>query len=817
MASIARTGGLALLAVLAVAAGFALGAGSLRLARPLVASPPPAVVPALASAGALLAALATASPTGWDGTDLVAKAALGAGMVLAAARITPGTCAVAAALGVACSGGSSEAALAAGGALGLVVAVLAAGGRAGVPALQAVAGGGLAQAALRLEWPAPTGASAVAAALVVTPVLVAGVGRAPAPVRRALGRATSAFVVFSTLASLAAALAALSARTAVDDGVRAARDGLSAVERSDRQGAADGFEAAAAAFGEADGSIGAWWARPAFAVPVVGQHAKALQVLASAGADLATVGARAAREADPSTLRLTNGGFDLDALAEVRSPVEAALASLDRSRDRLDDADSPWLVAPVADRVEELSGRVRSASASTRTAALALRNAPALLGADGPRRYFLAVQTPAESRAGGGFLGNFGELVADDGRISLGRFGRHEDLKLGGAGPARTLSGPPDYVRRFAAAMPARFWNVNLTPDFPTIARVIEELYPQSGGAELDGVISVDPYAFAALLQLVGPLPLPGRDEPLTAENAAQVLLHDQYVQFGEEGELERRDFLGTATRELFTRLTSSTLPAPRAIADALAPVVAGRHLQLASTRPAEQRFFEHIGAAGAVPALRGDFLGVVTQNYNGNKIDWFLKRSYRYEAGYDPASGEVDSRLEIELRNDAPAAGLPRSVIGYGGALVPTQPATQDGENLMLVSVYSPLLLEAMTVDGEAVEPSQENELGRRVYSAMVSVPSRSTRTVRLELSGRIRSGHDYRLDVLRQAMVSPDEAAIAVSFGDGWRVDSTEGLEPAADRTAAASLTLDRNRTFRAVAERSGDGLLDRLRRGR
>ncbi|MGH9178345.1 MAG: DUF4012 domain-containing protein, partial [Acidimicrobiales bacterium] len=634
---------------------------------------------------------------------------------------------------------------------------------------------------------------------------------------RATGRLLAAFAAFAVVASAAALLGALGARTSVDDGVRAARDGLAAVERSDREGAARGFAAAAAAFRKADDSIGAWWARPALVVPVVGHHAKALRALASSGADLSGVGARAAREADPESLRLTDGAIDLDALAEVRRPVEAAMASLDRSRDALHDADSPWLVRPVAERLEELTRRVRSASASTRTAVLALRHLPGLLGADGPRRYFVAVQTPAESRAGGGLLGNFSEVVAENGRISLTRFGRHEDLKLGGDGAGRRLSGPSEYVRRFAATQPARFWNVNLTPDFPTIATMIEELYPQSGGSEIDGVLSVDPYAFAALLELVGPLPVPGRDEPLTAENAARVLLHEQYLQFGERGEPERQDYLGNATRQLFARLTTSTLPPPRAIADALAPVVAGRHLQLASTRAAEQRFFDHIGAAGAVPPVRGDFLGVVTQNYNGNKIDWFLHRSYRYEVDYDPGSGRVSSRLEVTLRNEAPAQGLPPSVISYGGALVPTQPATEDGENLMLVSVYTPLLLDGMTVDATAVEPSEENELGRRVYSTMVSVPSQTARVVRVELAGRARAEGGYRLDVLRQPMVRPDEAAVAVSFGGGWQVESAQGLEPGRPGEASATVTLDRNRTFRAGLERSADTLLDRLRRGR
>ena len=497
------------------------------------------------------------------------------------------------------------------------------------------------------------------------------------------------------------------------------------------------------------------------------------------------------------------------------------MASLVRSEAALKDADSPWLVPPVADRVEELRDRVLSASKSTRTAVTALRLAPGLLGADGPRRYFLAIQTPAEARAGGGLMGNFGELVADQGRIQLGRFGRVQELNLGGVGQGnRTITGPSDYVRRYTPFMPAKYWQtVTMSPDFPSVAQVMEELYPQSGGAEVDGVISVDPYAFAGFLELVGSITLPGRPE-INAENATKLLLHDTYVEFGEAGEADRVDFIGTVARTLFTRLTSTTLPSPRAMADALSPVVAGRHLQLASVRPAEQRFFEDIGADGAVPPVRGDFLGVVSQNYNGNKIDWFLRRSYRYEVDYQPASGRVRSRLEVRLRNEAPASGLPPAVIGFGGFAAPNQPVSENGENIQLVSVYSPLSLERLTVDGKTVETSQENELGRRVYSATVRVPSGATRTVEVELSGEIDpdQGHDYRLDVLRQATVVPDEVSVAVSYGDGWEARRTEGFSTVGRGTAAAqAVTVDRNRVFVARLERRADSFLEHIRQGR
>jgi hypothetical protein len=38
-------------------------------------------------------------------------------------------------------------------------------------------------------------------------------------------------------------------------------------------------------------------------------------------------------------------------------------------------------------------------------------------------------------------------------------------------------------------------------------------------GTEIHGVIAIDPYALAALLEFTGPIDVPGYEEPLAAEN----------------------------------------------------------------------------------------------------------------------------------------------------------------------------------------------------------------------------------------------------------------------------------------------------------
>jgi len=136
---------------------------------------------------------------------------------------------------------------------------------------------------------------------------------------------------------------------------------------------------------------------------------------------------------------------------------------------------------------------MRTAAQATRTAAEAARLAPALLGGQGRRRYLLLVQNNAESRATGGYIGNYGVLGLDDGALRLERFGQPSELPRR-VDARRPLRAPADYVRRYGRLVAANPWAyANMSPDYPTVAAVIADLYLRSDGRPVDGVIAVDP------------------------------------------------------------------------------------------------------------------------------------------------------------------------------------------------------------------------------------------------------------------------------------------------------------------------------------
>jgi hypothetical protein len=807
--------------MLAALAGLVLGGGLLVLRLTPLARGAGAAVGVLAVGAAVGALAADGAATGWAPLDVALRGLLAAAVTLASSRGPAGPTvwlALTALAGAVVAGGDLEVLGAA--AAGVALAPVAAGRPS--PELRALAVALAVQSLLRLDWPRFTGASASTVAVAVLPVLwVAGRALGAGP-RRAARAVLAGAAGFCLLGAAAAAVGAAVVMDDIDRGLTAGSAARRAIGAVDTDGAAAQLRASAEAFADADRDLGAWWARPAYAVPIVAQHTRAVRTMARTGADLVGAAEDALTAVDPSHLEPRNGRVDLRAVERVAGPLAEVHESLIRAAEGLDDVGSPWLLGPVADRHRDLTDEVRRTGRSAALGRAAAELGPGLLGGEGPRRYLLVIQTPAEARGSGGFMGNWGELSAVEGRLTLSRFGRITELNEARQPEAQLrIRGHDAFVAQYGRDVVTTWGVNNFSPDFETVARILAQLYPQSGGSAVDGVIGIDPYGLAALLEVVGPTEVAGWPEPLTADNAAQILLHDAYVRFAPAApgdvrpEEERVDFLSETAEAAFGRLLEGGFGGPAALADALGPAVDGRRLQLVALRTDEHRLFRAMGATGAPPPLRGDSIGVVGQNFNGNKIDWFLRRSLRYDVEWDPGSGRVRGDLRIDLTNDAPSAGLPPAVISWGGGTAANLTRTADGENLMLVSVYSAFPLTRLELDGAPLRAARATEAGRRVYTAYVSLPAGTTRTLTAATSGSLPEGDPYRLDPVWQPTVRPDRVAVRLAVPDGWRLRALEGLRPVGARAAAARWTFTDDRTASAEARR-GPGLLDRLREG-
>ncbi len=370
-----------------------------------------------------------------------------------------------------------------------------------------------------------------------------------------------------------AALALVGARSALAGGAAATERALAAARQGQVEASGAAFDQAEAAFASAAGRLDGPLVSLGLAVPVLGPNLSAARTLSALGVELAATGTTVATVA-PSDLRVAGGKVPVEEIRRLAPELAEAAGVLRDAVTTTDGIPRAFLLPAVRDGVADLDVRLGDAADSAELAASAASVVPAILGADEPRRYFLAIQNNAELRATGGFIGSFGELVAEDGALRLERIGRVAELNQGGP-VVKDLVAPQDYLDRYSRFDVASTWqSVNLSPDLPTVGGVIAGLYPQSGGQPIDGVIAIDPIGLAAILRLTGPVDVAPWPEPITADNVVQITLNQAYIDF--EDNDDRVDFIGDVARSAVEAFSTADLGGPAGIFDALAEPARG-------------------------------------------------------------------------------------------------------------------------------------------------------------------------------------------------------------------------------------------------
>jgi UDP-N-acetylmuramyl pentapeptide phosphotransferase/UDP-N-acetylglucosamine-1-phosphate transferase len=642
------------------------------------------------------------------------------------------------------------------------------------------------------------------AALVVL-VLVVEVERAHLERDRAPGfilpvKLVIGAVVIAVIAAVAPlALVVNDAKSLMENGRAAASRGLSSAREGDAVSASASFHEASLEFTQARDKLDSPFLSGGLAIPLLAPNVRAARTLAQIGTDLANAGESVTLAVDPAALEVVDGRLPLEQIRTITPKLRDGASALARASRRLEAVRAdPYLAPPVRDAVDKVHTQLAQANREAQHAAVAAQLAPAIFGGEGPRTYLLVVQNNAESRATGGFIGSYGLITALDGKLEVGDLLRTatwnsalRDL------PDVTIDAPDDYRTRYTQFDPATtMQNVNLSPDFPSVAQVLMSLAPQAGLTKVDGVLAVDPLGLAALLRLTGPVDVPGWPTAINSENVVQVTLSDAYAEFAETP--ERADFLGDVAQVAVDAATAGSLGRPAQIAKVMGAAAHEGHLILAFARPEEQALAVELGVSGRMEPIRSDAVAVTSSNAAANKIDYYLQRSISYTVKLDPnaraTAAHVAGSLDVTLDNTATAEGLPQIVIG------PYDARFYAGENRALVSIYSPLQVAGTQINGKAVAVSPGTERGRRVYSLYTQIPAQSSSTVDTKLAGKVAL-HDgwYDVDVRHQPTLRPDRVRVSVDVPKGWRIDKAPGMDQPFAGRATATLLLDKSTTFR------------------
>ncbi|GGO23619.1 DUF4012 domain-containing protein [Microbispora bryophytorum] len=467
-------------------------------------------------------------------------------------------------------------------------------------------------------------------------------------------------------------------------------------------------------------------------VPFAGDAATTIRGLSEAAAELTDVLAGVQHVAAP----LMPGGGALAGGDQNRTlqVLDALAPALDRAVVRIAAARSRLARTPartgldVVDRARDTmvreTGRVQGwAGAAANVAALA----PPMLGRDGPRRYFLAFQTNAEARGTGGLVGAYGILTADRGRLGIARLSADNGLA---SGSKPVVDHGPRFLARYGPGATSMLSVSNLSPHFPYAASTWAGLWQRQTGRTVDGAIATDPVGLARVLEIIGPVRLPG-GETVTAGNVVDLTERAAYERYPDPA--DRKKYLMRIAGAVSEALIGAN-PEPARLLPVLSRLVAERRIQIWNRREDEERRLAATPLGGVLPERPGPYAALVVNNSAGTKLDYYLGRSLTYELGPCRPDGKRPATVRFALANDVPRGHLPGYVTDRldspGKAHVP-------GSNLLWVSLYGAVGAEAtgMRVDGRSSGFYTEYERSHPVFSSVLEFAPRQTRTVELDL----------------------------------------------------------------------------------
>jgi hypothetical protein len=426
--------------------------------------------------------------------------------------------------------------------------------------------------------------------------------------------------------------------------------------------------AAEVAFVDAQSEIGALGrvASVARRIPVVRNQMKAVDTFAAAGLSLS----RAAQPLVDAADTLINPADEatpisaaMDALRTTQASLAPAVAAISQASDNVVLLKGTFLLGPLARARDDLVTRLPRIKARAESAGDGLSALMAFAGESGPKRYLFLSQNPDEIRPTGGFIGTYGVLTAENGRLSLERYDAIEEW---------TKSHPNVSVPPTEAGSPFRFHNpplrrtlsnVNSTPDWPQAAALAANLWKAANEAPVDGVISFTPAFMGRILSVVGAVQVPAYEETVSAANMNERLEFHTHELPPPPG-THRKDFVAALAEAVMQKLLEAPASQWEPLGRAMGESFDAREALAWSADPVVAGVLAERRWDGAFPAHKGDFFynsefAYISKNGRG------LRRTYDHHVALRPDGG-ARVTTDITITNTEPPDLLNSSSLAY-------------------------------------------------------------------------------------------------------------------------------------------------------
>ncbi len=447
----------------------------------------------------------------------------------------------------------------------------------------------------------------------------------------------------------------------------------------------------------------------------------------------------------------------LTTLRGLNRPSSGLIGSLGDARTKFDNADATFV--NQLDRGQQI-----------------ISYALPFLGANGPRSYLLVGENNAEMRDQGAVL-SVGTLQTQDGKMTVVNPTSVGDL---------TLKTPANYPipagmqQVFGGYLPTQVWqSADATAGFPWTGGDLQAMYAQATGQHVNGVLALDVPAVASLLQLTGPVTVPGIAQPITAANVSGILLNQLYN--GIPVNTERHDELTAVAKAVVDQLSNEKVDLAT-LANTLSQDVAGRHLLVWDEVPSYQATLVKFGGAGAVDGSDDSrTFHAAVENATATKLDYYVNVSVSQQIYLKP-NNEAEVDTAITVVNRAPAGAKPSNQLGPDNIH-----SFQVGQYVGNAYLWGP-------AGAGITQAGSTFESGLNVTPASVSVlpQQQSTVTFKTVIPNAVRDGK-LTLSYVPQPRLTPETVSATVQ-ATGWKLGSQQTQHATLTKTNALTWELVR-----------------------
>lgn len=393
---------------------------------------------------------------------------------------------------------------------------------------------------------------------------------------------------------------------------------------------------------------------------------------------------------------------------------------------------------------------------------------PKILGVGGIKTYLILFQNNMELRPTGGFIGAYGIVRLENGRlINFEVFDVYQ-----ADGQLKGHVEPPAKLKEYLGEATWYLRDSNWDPDFPVSAKRAQWFLDKEAQVSTDGTLAINLEVVKKLLEALGEVEVPDYREKINANNLFQKA--EYYSELGTfPGSTQKKDFLASLAKEIFEKIRPAKSKALLNLAGVLFSSLEKKEIMLYFDDPEIESVIASLEWEGSIrnyqPAVAGDsiftdYLFINEANIGINKANYYIQRKIDQQVTIDGV-GRVQEKLSLAYDNLSPSENWPAG--RYKNYLRVYLKKDAKLSSVFIDDPANPGLW--LPFDPKYMDMAEEH--GKTVYGFVFEVPIKSKRRLEINyelfepivLSSKLTS---YLLMVQKQSGSFPSSYDLTISY---------------------------------------------------